>query len=176
MTDQVPINLIGSKQSKRSGAKIADINKVEGLKKILDQDFESWSNFDSWGHNNASRWVFSRAMDISNGKKIDIQCSCCEYKGLMPPEDLKLKNAGLECKGSKTAYMVEKVLYEINTAPDYKNMTPEDFGVTGYIKDSEGKYVKSDCYGDKAAQIIDKVAQEIIDFKEQKGSDGTYSA
>ena len=65
MTDQVPINLIGSKQSKRSGAKIADINKVEGLKKILDQ-ISSPGSIDSWGHNNASRyfreqWIFLMA-------------------------------------------------------------------------------------------------------------------
>lgn len=169
------INTIGCKQSKRSGAKLADINKVDGLKKILDQDFESWSNFDSWGHNNASRWVFSRAMDVSKGKNVDIQCSCCEYKSLIP-SDIKLKNAGKDCKGMKTAYMVGKIADEIITAPDYKNMSPEDFGVTGYVKDSDGKYIKSDCYGDKAAKIIDKVAQEIKDFKEQKGSDGTYSA
>tara|TARA_Y100001938_G_scaffold104816_1_gene143046 strand:- start:149 stop:529 length:381 start_codon:yes stop_codon:yes gene_type:complete len=119
------INNIGFKQSKRKDARLADINKVQGLTKILDQDFESWSNFDTWGNMVCQQWIFTRAMDVYKGKKVDIRCGCCEYvKGL--PDDMKSKSMGKDCYGTKTAYMVYKVLDEIKEAKK--------------VRDSDGTY------------------------------------
>ena len=113
---QGQITNIGSKQNYRHDSKVADISKVQGLKKILDQDFESWSNFDNWHTNRrAAQFVFSKAMSAYKGNNIDVRCDCCEYVGLIP-DDLQLKTKGFNCYGSKTAYMVHKVLDEIKEA------------------------------------------------------------
>ena len=114
---QDKINNIGFKQSKRVDAKLADITKVQGLNKILDQDFESWSDFDSWGNMVCQQWVFARAMDVYKGKKIDVRCGCCEYVKILP-EDLKIKKGGKNCYGVKSSYMIYKVLDEIEYAKE----------------------------------------------------------
>ena len=110
------IRSIGFKQTKRKDARLADINKVQGLKKILDQDFKSWSNFNNWNTNKpAAQFIVARAIDVNKGRKVDIRCGCCEYvKGL--PDDMKSKSMGKDCYGTKTAYMVYKVLDEIKEA------------------------------------------------------------
>ena len=58
-------------------------------------------------------------MSAYKGNNIDIRCDCCEYTGLTP-KDLKVKTSGLRCYGSKTAYMVYKVLDEIKEAEKYR--------------------------------------------------------
>ena len=124
---QGQITNIGSKQKHRHGSRVADISKVQGLKKILDQDFDSWSNFDNWIKNKpAAQFIFSRSNSAYKGNKIDIRCDCCEYVGITP-DDLQVKQNGFKCYGIKTAYMIYKVLDEINAAPNYKDMKPEDF-------------------------------------------------
>ena len=117
---QGQITNIGTKQNHRPGSRVADISNVQGLKKILDQDFESWSNFDNWHTNRpAAQFVFSRAMSAYKGNNIDVRCDCCEYVGFTP-KDLKVKTKGFKCYGSKTAYMVYKVLGEIKEAEKYR--------------------------------------------------------
>jgi hypothetical protein len=124
---QGQITNIGKLQNHRPGSRLADISKVQGLKKILDQDFDSWSNFDNWITNKpAAQFIFSRAMQAHKGSKVDVRCDCCDYVGLAP-EDLKIKNKGLSCYGSKVSYMIYKLLDEIKVAPNYKEMSPEDF-------------------------------------------------
>ncbi len=121
------ITSIGKLQNQRPGSRLADISKVQGLKKLLDQDFESWSNFNNWITNKpAAQFVFSRAMQAYKGSNVDVRCDCCDYKGLTP-KDLKIKDKGLSCYGSKTSYMIYKVLDEINASPNYKEMSLEDF-------------------------------------------------
>ena len=65
-------------------------------------------------------------MQAHKGSKVDVRCDCCDYVGLTP-EDLKIKIKGLSCYGSKTSYMIYKVLEEIKVSPNYKGMSPEDF-------------------------------------------------
>ena len=65
-------------------------------------------------------------MQAHKGSKVDVRCDCCDYVGLVP-EDLKIKIKGLSCYGSKTSYMIYKVLEEIKVSPNYKEMSPEDF-------------------------------------------------
>ena len=113
---QGQITNIGSKQNYRHDSKVADISKVQGLKKILDQDFESWSNFDNWHTNRrAAQFVFSKAMSAYKGNNIDVRCDCCDYIG-SSPKDLILKRKGLSCYGSKTVYIILEVLDEIKEA------------------------------------------------------------
>ncbi len=126
MTQEL-VTYIGIKQKSRQGARVADISKVQGLKKLLDQDFESWSNFDNWHTNRrAAQFVFSKAMQAYKGNKVDVRCDCCDYIGLKP-KDLILKSKGFSCYGSKAVYMIDKLLEEIKVAPNYKEMSPEDF-------------------------------------------------
>ena len=121
------ITSIGKLQNQRPGSRLADISKVQGLKKLLDQDFESWSNFNNWITNKpAAQFVFSRAMQAYKGSNVDVRCDCCDYKGLTP-KDLKIKDKGFSCYGSKTSYMIYKVLDEIKVSPNYKEMSLEDF-------------------------------------------------
>ena len=109
--NQNSVKVIGINDQSRNNASIAYINQVEGLKDILNMDFDKWSNFDSWESIAIQQWIFSRALEIYKGKKIDIKCDCCEYIDY-PPNDLEnIKKE--ECHGKKTAYMINKVADEI---------------------------------------------------------------
>ena len=126
------LKLIGTKQTKREDAKKYDLLQVQGLAQKLDQDFSSWSNFNTWTKSNEKRsvqWIFTRANDLVNGKNVDICCGCCEYNygSLDLPKDLQIKKAGLKCRGDRVVYMIETVKEEIKNAPSYKGMKPEDF-------------------------------------------------
>ena len=46
---------------------------------------------------------------------------------LQDSKDLKIKDKGLSCYGTKVSYMIYKLLDEIKVAPNYKEMSPEDF-------------------------------------------------
>jgi len=46
--NQNPVKAIGIKDESRNNASIAYINHVQGLKDILNMDFDEWSNFDRW--------------------------------------------------------------------------------------------------------------------------------
>ncbi len=105
------VKTIGIKDQSRKDAYLASINKVDGLKSILNRDFDDWSNFDNWGNISVEQWIFSMALYVYKGKKIDIKCDCCEYIDY-PPNDLEnIKKE--ECHGKKTAYMINKVADEI---------------------------------------------------------------
>ena len=121
------IRSIGFKQTKRKDARLADINKVQGLKKILDQDFKSWSNFNNWKTNKpAAQFIVARAIDVNKGRKIDIRCGCCDYIGEFP-KDLDIRGGNLSCYAIKTQWIIEKVIEEVKVTPSYKGMKPEDF-------------------------------------------------
>ena len=127
---QGQVKTIGQKQKPRKASVIADVEKVQGLKKILDQDFKSWSNFNNWAKNRpAAQFVFSKAMQAYKGKRVDVRCGCCDYIGSLPklPEDLDMRGGNLSCYGIKTQWIIEKVVDEIKVAPSYKGMKPEDF-------------------------------------------------
>ena len=108
---QDSIKVIGIKEESREEALLKDLIEAEGLKDILDKDFEEWSNFDSWKNIGVQQWIFARALEVYRGKKIDIKCVCCEYINYLVNDFRNIKNQ--KCYGIKSAYMIEKVLGEI---------------------------------------------------------------
>ena len=109
--NQNSVKVIGINDESRNNASIAYINQVEGLKDILNMDFDRWSNFDSWESISIQQWIFSRALEIYKGKKIDIKCDCCEHINNLQSDFNNIKKE--KCFGRKSAYMIEKVVNEI---------------------------------------------------------------
>tara|TARA_B100000424_G_scaffold84417_1_gene63131 strand:+ start:677 stop:982 length:306 start_codon:yes stop_codon:yes gene_type:complete len=56
--NQNSVKVIGINDQSRNNASIAYINQVEGLKDILNMDFDKWSNFDSWESIAIQQWIF----------------------------------------------------------------------------------------------------------------------
>ena len=109
--NQDSIKTIGKKQTLRKEALLFKLNEVEGLVEIFNKDFSQWSDFDYWENMGVQQWIFSRALDVSLGKKIDIKCDCCEVINLNQIELKKLSNQ--KCHGIKSAYMIENIVNEI---------------------------------------------------------------
>ena len=109
--NQNSVKVIGMHDESSNNASVAYINQVEGLKDILNMDFDKWSNFDSWESIGIQQWIFSRALEIYKGKKIDIKCDCCEHINNLSSDFNSIKNE--KCFGRKSAYMIEKVVNEI---------------------------------------------------------------
>ena len=105
------VTVIGIKDESRKDADLSYINKVEGLKDILNRDFIEWSNFDGWESISMQQWIFSKALDVYRGKKITIKCDCCEYIGSLKHDFKKIIKE--KCYGKKCAFMIEKVVDEI---------------------------------------------------------------
>jgi len=73
---------------------------------------EKWSNFDGWESISVQQWIFSRALEVYKGMKIDIKCDCCEYNNDLIPNDFEsIKKE--KCYGIKSAFMIKKVVDEI---------------------------------------------------------------
>ena len=109
--NQNSVKVIGINDESRKDANISYIDKADGLKSILSSDFDDWSNFDSWESISVQQWIFSRALDVYKGKKIDIKCDCCTYVNSLPNNSENIKKE--KCFGKKSAYMIAKVLDEI---------------------------------------------------------------
>ena len=105
------VKTIGTKDGPRKDSYLVSINQVEGLKSIFSGDFNVWSNFDSWESISVQQWIFSRALEVFRGKKIDIKCDCCEHNDLMPNDFESIKKE--KCFGKKSVYMIEKVVDEL---------------------------------------------------------------
>ena len=114
--NQNSVKAIGISDESRNNASISYINQVKGLKDILNMDFEEWSNFDRWESIGAQQWIFVKALDIFRGNKIDIRCDCCEHIDFLNCKFNSMKNQ--KCYGIKTAYMIEKVVNEIELAKE----------------------------------------------------------
>ena len=114
--DQNPVKTIGSKDKSRKDAYLAYVNKTDGLKGILNRDFDEWSNFDSWESILVQQWIFSRALEVFKGKKIDIKCDCCKHIGSLQSDFKNIKKE--KCYGKKSAYMINKVVNEIELAKE----------------------------------------------------------
>ena len=114
--NKIDIKNIGKKQTSRENALLFMVNEIEGLMEILDKDFSEWSNFDSWENISAQQWIFSRALDVYHGKKIDIKCECCEVIELDQIDRKNITNQN--CYGIKSAYMIENILDEIVLAKE----------------------------------------------------------
>ena len=109
--NQNSIKTIGINEESRKDAYIVYINQVDGLKDILNSDFKKWSNFDGWESISVQQWIFSRALEVYKGMKIDIKCDCCEQNNLIPNDFENIKKE--KCYGKKSAFMIEKVVDEI---------------------------------------------------------------
>ena len=106
--DKDAIKIIGKKQTLREDTLFFKVNEVDGLKVTLDKDFSEWSDFDCWDNMGAQQWIFSRALDVYRGKKIDIKCECCEVIDL---NQIEIKNiSNQKCLGRKSAYMIENMV------------------------------------------------------------------
>ena len=70
--NKIFIKTIGTKQTSRDDSLLFMVNEIEGLIETLDKDFSEWSDFDCWKNMSVQQWIFSRALDVHNGKKIDI--------------------------------------------------------------------------------------------------------
>ena len=114
--NKTAINTIGKKQTSRDDSLLFIVNAIEDLMEILDKDFSKWSDFDSWENMVAQQWIFSRALDVYRGKKIDIKCECCEVIDL---NQIDIKNiSNQKCYGIKSAYMIENIVDEIVLAKE----------------------------------------------------------
>ncbi len=109
--NQNSVKTIGIKDDLRKDAYLFNVNQVDGLQDILKRDFDDWSNFDSWEIISVQQWIFSRALEVYKGMKIDIKCDCCEYSDLIPNDFESIKKE--KCYGKKSAFMIEKVVDEI---------------------------------------------------------------
>ena len=109
--NQNSVNTIGIKDESRKDAYLLNLNQVDGIKAILNRDFDEWSNFDLWESISAQQWIFSRALEVYKGIKIDIKCDCCEQIKFIPINSENIKKE--KCFGKKSAYMIETVLHEI---------------------------------------------------------------
>ena len=108
---QNSVKVIGIKEESRKDAHLSYLEKEDGLKVVLSSDFDDWSNFDSWESISVQQWIFSRALEVFRGKKIDIKCDCCEHNDLIPNDFESIKKE--KCFGKKSAYMIKKVVDEI---------------------------------------------------------------
>ena len=108
--NQNSVKTIGINDESRKDSYLVYVNQVDGLKGILNRDFEEWSNFDSWESISVQKWIFSRALEVFRGMKIDIKCDCCEHNDLIPNYSESIKKE--KCFGKKSAYMIEKVVDE----------------------------------------------------------------
>ena len=113
---QNSLKLIGIKDESRKDSLLVYINQVDGLKGILSKDFNEWSNFDSWESISAQQWIFSRALEVYRGMKIDIKCECCEHNNFIPNDFDNIKKE--KCFGKKSAYIIKKVVDEITLAKE----------------------------------------------------------
>ena len=105
------VKSIGIKDQSRKDSHLLYVNQVDGLKGILNMHFDTWSNFDSWESISVQQWIFSRALEVYKGMKIDIKCDCCEHNDLIPNDFESIKKE--KCYGKKSAFMIKKVVDEI---------------------------------------------------------------
>ena len=114
--NQDAIKTIGKTQASREEALLFKVSEVEGLIDTFDNDFLEWSNFDCWENMSTQQSIFSIALDVYRGKKIDIRCECCEVIDL---NQIEIKNiSNQKCYGIKSAYMIENIFDEIVLAKE----------------------------------------------------------
>ena len=109
--NQNSVRTIGINDESRKDSYLVHLNLVDGLKGILNRDFDEWSNFDSWESISAQQWIFTRALEVCRGMKIDIKCDCCEHHNLIPNDFESIKKE--KCFAKKSSYIIEKVVDEI---------------------------------------------------------------
>ena len=116
---QNSVKVIGIKDESRKDAHLSYLENEDGLKVVLSSDFDDWSNFDSWESISVQQWIFSRALEVYKGKKIDIKCDCCDYVDSLQNNFENIKKE--KCYGKKSAYMIDKVFDEIVSAKERRD-------------------------------------------------------
>ena len=111
---QNSVKIIGINDESRKDSKLVNVNQADGLKNILNRDFDEWTDFDSWESISVQQWIFSRALQVYKGIKIDIKCDCCEHNDLILNDFESIKKE--KCYGKKSAFMIKKVVDEIALA------------------------------------------------------------
>ena len=106
--NQNSVKTIGINDESRKDPHLLYLNQVDGLKGCLNRDFDSWESI------SVQQWIFSRALEVFRGKKIDIKCDCCEHNDLILNDFKSIKKE--KCFGKKSAYMIKKVVDEIALA------------------------------------------------------------
>jgi len=109
--NQNSVKTIGIKDESRKDSCLVYTNQLDELKGILNRDFDEWSNFDSWESISVQQWIFSRALEVYRGMKIDVKCDCCEHNDLIQNDFESIKKE--KCYGKKSAFMIKKVVDEI---------------------------------------------------------------
>jgi len=109
--NQNSVKVVGIKDESRIDAYLLNVNQADGLKVILKREFNEWSNFDNWESISAQQWIFSRALEVYKGSKVDIKCDCCEQIDFIQNNFENIKKE--QCFGKKSAYMIKKVVDEI---------------------------------------------------------------
>ena len=109
--NQNSVKVIGIKDESRKDAHLSYLDKADGLKDILSSDFDGWSNFDNWESISVQQWIFSRALEVYKGIKIDIRCDCCKEIDFISNNFENIQKE--KCFGKKSAYMIKKVVDEI---------------------------------------------------------------
>ena len=109
--NQNSVKTIGINDEPRKDSHLVYVNQADGLKGILNRDFDEWSNFDNWESISVQQWIFSMALEVCRGMKIDIKCDCCEHIDFISNDFVNIKQE--KCFGKKSAYMIEKVVDEI---------------------------------------------------------------
>ena len=114
--NQNSVKTIGIKDESRKDSFLVYVSQVDGLKGILNMDFDKWSNFDSWESISVQQWIFSMALEVYKGMKIDIKCDCCEHNDLIQNDFESIKKE--KCYGKKSAFMIKKIVDEIVLAKE----------------------------------------------------------
>ena len=109
--NQNSVKTIVIKNESRKNSYLVSVNQADGLKVILNREFDDWSDFDSCQSISAQQWIFSRALEIYKGMKIDIKCDCCEYIDFIQNDFENIRKE--KCFGKKSAYMIKKIVDEI---------------------------------------------------------------
>ena len=89
--NQNSVKTIGINDEPIKDSHLVYLNQADGLKCILNKDFDEWSNFDSWESISVQQWIFSRALEVYKGMKIDIKCDCCEHIVFIPNDFENIK-------------------------------------------------------------------------------------
>ena len=64
------VKTIGFNDEPRKDSYLVCVNQADGLKGILNGDFDEWSNFDNWESISVQQWIFSRALEVFRGRKL----------------------------------------------------------------------------------------------------------
>ena len=114
--NQDSLKTIGKNQTPSEEAILFMVDEVKGYDDTLNKDFFEWSDFVCWETLGLQQWIFSRAMDIYQGEKIDIKWGCCEVIDLNQFEIRNISNQ--KCIGIKIVYMIKNILNEIVLAKE----------------------------------------------------------